>query len=395
MQGMNLLAFLMAALLAFQASDDAPYSRKFFTQLRGVFGRFREADLQRAFERAQPIQCSELINGEGEWRPVAFFNEKRELGDWYRANLEEVKSDLSTFIFKGVCRGDHGPVQLTTKFPVKDTTEINVNAAVRASFDGQTDTYTFDLPYLFLVSRTDGESLYSLIPQTLDERSNYARDVIDHWTCKSVTAENVTYQFLLCRTTTLPSNASERRQFRPGFGAAAYFILSDGKEAASNVRLSFGDGDSVKDESTKAAEVAPAPAAWEAPEPDEKLVDVFRDEFRLTFNRQSWAGRLGSSQGLSGGQLSNLASFNPPNGADYCMWLPAGSSVSGEPAQYSVTAHDQDGQTPTSISFDVHSARGDRMGTLQCSFPRLQSVAGLPYSRWKALAGVHLTLEVR
>src|SRR4051812_23136183 len=67
--------------LPIQAPDDSQYSRKFFTQLRGVFGRFRETDLQRAFEKAQPIQCSELINGEGEWRTVAFFNEKRELGD--------------------------------------------------------------------------------------------------------------------------------------------------------------------------------------------------------------------------------------------------------------------------------------------------------------------------
>src|ERR1051325_6544459 len=105
------------------APDAGPYSRRFFAQLRGVFGRFRDSDLQRAFERAQPIQCSELVNGKGEWRTVAFFNEKRELGDWYRSNFDEVKRDLSVFIFKGVCRGDHGPVQLTTKFPVGETVD--------------------------------------------------------------------------------------------------------------------------------------------------------------------------------------------------------------------------------------------------------------------------------
>src|SRR5262245_30910808 len=105
------------------AAEDAQYGRKFFVQLRAVFGRFRDADLQRVFDGAQPIDCSELVNGDGEWRTVAFFNEKRELGDWYRANFEEVKSDLSVFLFKGVCRGEHGPVQLTTKFPVSESVE--------------------------------------------------------------------------------------------------------------------------------------------------------------------------------------------------------------------------------------------------------------------------------
>src|SRR5580765_194697 len=106
-----------------QAPDEAQtqYGRKFFVQLRALFGRFRDSDLQRAFERAQPIQCSELVNDKGEWRTVAFFNEKRELGDWYRRSLDEVKTDLSAFVFKGVCRGEHGPVQLTTKFPVSET----------------------------------------------------------------------------------------------------------------------------------------------------------------------------------------------------------------------------------------------------------------------------------
>jgi hypothetical protein len=61
--------------------EEPLYGRKFFIQLRGVFGRFRDSDLQRAFEKAQPIDCSELINEKGEWRTVAFFNEKRELGD--------------------------------------------------------------------------------------------------------------------------------------------------------------------------------------------------------------------------------------------------------------------------------------------------------------------------
>src|SRR5215813_1826693 len=92
-----LIISLLAAAGELQASETERYDRRFFVQLRTVFGRFRNADLDRAFEKAQPIQCSELVNEEAEWRTVAFFNEKRELGDW--------SSD--------VCSSD-----LTTKFPV-------------------------------------------------------------------------------------------------------------------------------------------------------------------------------------------------------------------------------------------------------------------------------------
>src|SRR6266571_4288189 len=156
-----------------QPAEESQYGRKFFVQLRGLFGRFREADLQRAFDKAQPIQCSELVNDNGEWRTVAFFNEKRELGDWYRRNFDEVKTDPAVFIFKGVCRAEHGPVQLTTKFPVTesiqaynqkriglDEVEVNLNAPVRAVYDSQTQAYSFDLPYLFLVSQQDNENIY-------------------------------------------------------------------------------------------------------------------------------------------------------------------------------------------------------------------------------------------
>src|SRR5215470_6783850 len=271
--------------------DSQQYGRRFFTQLRAVFGRFRDADLQRVFDGAQPVQCSELVNEPGEWRTVAFFNEKRELGDWYRSNFEEVKRDLSVFVFKGVCRGDHGPVQLTTKFPVTesvdaydqgrialDEVEVNVNAPVRASYDLSTKAYTFDLPFLFLVGQQDNQDIYSLDPPRIVGRDRYAPDVTDHWDCKSVVAENVTYQFLICRTTTMPRSRYNRNQsFSAPFGASAYFILSDGKEAASSVTLSFGDGKDVPDNSTPSIEPDSISAsAWEAPDSDEKLLNILR-----------------------------------------------------------------------------------------------------------------------
>jgi hypothetical protein len=401
-------------------ADSERYGRKFFVQLRAMFGRFRDVDLQRAFEKAQPIQCSELVNEDGEWRTVAFFNEKRELGDWYRSRLEEVKTDLTVFRFTGTCRGDHGPVQLTTKFPVTESIEaynqqrigldevdVNVNAPVRASFDVQTQAYTFDLPYLFLISRQDDESLYSLAPPRLAERDKYATDVTDHWECKSVTAENVTYQFLLCRTTTLPRSAAARAQSRgpAAFGASAFFILSDGKEASSNVKLTFNDADNtahaIEDAGAIAADRPDPPAEWESPDPDEKLLQVVRDEFRIRFNPQSWMGNVGTSQVLAAQRLQNLQTFSPAPGADYCIWVPAAPAAAarildtkGEPVSYAVAEHDQDLRSPTSIVFQM-KASSQHLGELQCFFPRLSSAASIAFGRWTAITGNHLTLEVR
>src|SRR5262249_40223485 len=77
-----------------EPAPPSEYGTKFFDQLRTLFGRFRDADLQRAFETAGPVPCSELISDNGEWREVAFFNEDRRLGDWFHQSLEAVKSDL-------------------------------------------------------------------------------------------------------------------------------------------------------------------------------------------------------------------------------------------------------------------------------------------------------------
>src|SRR5437867_10157898 len=186
--------FLTLILAAAGVSAQAErYDRKFFIQLRGVFGRFRDADLERVFDRAEPIQCSELVNEDGEWRMVAFFNEKRELGDWYHASFDEVKNDLAKFIFSGVCRGEHGPVQLATKFPVTETIDaynqrrigfeeiaVNDNAAVRAAFDAQSQAYSFDLPYLFLARKQDNASICAWNGPTRVVSFRYVRDCIDH-----------------------------------------------------------------------------------------------------------------------------------------------------------------------------------------------------------------------
>src|SRR5262249_30829456 len=138
--------------------------------------------------------------------------------------------------------------------------------------------------------------------------------------------------FLICKTTTLPRIPSlrGRPQQQATFGASAYFILSDGEEASSNVKLTFSDTNDreheVEDASAATPPVAEANTSWEAPDSDEKILDVLRDEFRIRF-APNWATRIATAQVLYGRQMSSLDSAKPAEGADYCVWL-AGSAGS-------------------------------------------------------------------
>src|SRR6185503_1575111 len=110
--------------------------------------------------------------------------------------------------------------------------------------------------------------------------------------------------------------------------------------------------------------VAGSPAArveWETPDSDERILDIARDEFRIRFNPQSWSGRLGVSEMLYARQLTPLATATPVSGQDSCVWLPAGGSdrllaADPEGVLYAVSAHDQDGQSSTSITFDLSTS---------------------------------------
>jgi hypothetical protein len=396
--------------------DRAQYSRAFFTQLRGVFGRFRDSDLQRVFETARPIECGEFVNGDGEWRTVAFFNEKRELGDWYRSNFDEVKSDLSVFVFRGVCRSERGPVQLVTKFPVRESVdayshgtipesaiEVNVNAPVSVFFDARAQTYTFDLPYLFLIAREDDANIYSLEPQRLLERQNYATDVADHWECKSVAGEAVTYHFLICRSTTLPRDLRIRNQSRPAFGASAYFILSDGREASSSVRLTFNNEDVAAPATPNVEAAQDAPPRWQLAEAEDRMADLDRDPLRIRFDADIWRGRISSAQVLSQGALYSLESSRATPGADYCVWFPGDPAsvrlvLAAQPEDsldYVVAARDQDGQSATSLTFDLKTRAGVSAGNLKCTFPRTPSVRRITVGQLIAIVGDRLVLEVK
>jgi hypothetical protein len=248
----GLLAAGLDAQQQTQPEGEGAYDSKFFDQLRNIFGRFRDSDLQRVFQDAQPIQCSELVGRKGEWRQVAFFNEDRSLGDWCRDSLEEVKADLAVYTFKGVCSGDQGKIQVATEFPTAasledynhqsielDQIDVTVNDPVTATLNPRTMAYTFDLPYLFLRDR-GSRKIYSFIAP--DRDAVYATDVTSRWECKAVSSKDVTYRFLICRVNTIPQHVARNQRWEPSFGSSAFFILSDGTEAQTSVHLTFGDG---------------------------------------------------------------------------------------------------------------------------------------------------------
>lgn len=390
---------------------------KFFDQLRTLFGRFRDTELDRVFAAAQPIQCSELVSGDGEWRTVAFFNEDPRLGSWYHRSLEEVKGDLTQYIFSGSCTGDQSGVQLVTKVPVLDSVErynagrihfneirMNTNPAVRASFSSRAQIYVFELPYLYVNPKRSGrDPVYSLIPQSADERIDPS--VTNHWECKSVRASDVTFQFLICQTWVLPRHPDERRQNRPSFGSSAYHILSDGKEASTSVKLSFG-GESDKaekiEERTPAAATVDSAPLWQIPSASSTLVDLKDEEFRIIFSPQTWVGKITSPQVLRDQKIIGAAA-KPSGPADYCTWRPNSLNLvsrvlAKEPdleVQYTLAATDATRQSPTSLSFDLKTHNGTRLGTLQCMFFRNESAATVSFDRWIAVVGAHLTIETR
>ena len=238
-----------------QSGEKSAYGSKFFDELRTIFGKFRDMDLQRVFLEAQPIQCSELLGRKGEWRPVAFFNEDRKLGDWCRESLQEVKNDLEVYTFKGSCRGDQDTIEVTTEFPTTESVEdfnlkkislnqmdITVNDPAKVSLNRQTMAYTFDLPYLFLTGQRGSQRTYSF--NAPNRNSAYAPEVSGRWECKMVSSKEVMYRFLICRTTTVPrGSAGRNRKFEPSFGSAAFYILSDGMEAQASVKVLTSDGD--------------------------------------------------------------------------------------------------------------------------------------------------------
>ena len=399
--------FWTLVLLLPLAQESKDFGSKFFDDLRSLFGQLQKSELQRAFQRAKPVRCSDLGEQSGEWKEVAFLNDDRKLGDWHFDNIEEVKSDLAAFVFSGTCRGEEGPLRVAVSFPVQESAEqfqegkipfsqivISKNNPVSVIFDRTAEAYTFELPFVYR-DRNDNSSqpLYTLAPPRTASKPEPGLAI--EFRCKALSGAELTYRFLLCRTRMMDRNRQGQRQSQNDApGNSAYYILSDGKEASSSVKLSFGGAETTE----LVAEPAPEPAAdtrWRAAAPQARLVDIAANEFRLQFNPQAWKGRTDKAQLLSGGTISDFpATATPGLDREYCVWRPGAPGKAGDDVLYTL-AFRKEVQSAISAVFEMENSAAVRLGTLQCYFPTSQTPADVSVSRWLSIVGTRIALEVR
>jgi hypothetical protein len=404
-----------------QANGD--FGRKFFEDLRSLFGRLQRSELDGAFRRAKTIHCSDLAGQMAEWKEVAFLNDDRKLGDWHHENLNDVKSDLVAFVFSGTCRDDQSPLRVATSYPVTESVQqyqqgkikfsqivINDNDPVSVSFDSTSGAYTFQLPYVYSERKNGTDIVYTLTPPRTT--STPEAGVAIEFRCKAINDADLTYRFLLCRSRVV-NRDGRFREDSPSLGSAAYYILSDGKEASSSVKLDFGreaePSASTSPEApprrTEDRGRFPQPAkspqiAWQPAAPAARLSLIADDEFKLIFNKQTWMGRIDKPQMIADGNLSAFASTRADaRNKQYCTWRP------GPPAQVNQllepNATDTFGyslsfrkDTVLSSTFEIQGDNGIA-ATLQCYFPQSQTPADLTISRWLSIVGKQIELDVR
>jgi hypothetical protein len=373
------VAAAIPAGLAQSGNAASTYDSKFFQTLKKVFDNFSDVDLQRAFQSAQPITCSELI---GNWRQAAFFNEDRNLERWYFKSFEEVQAELSRYVFQGRCNTESATLELTTRFPIRESVDaynksqiefdriaFKINAPVKASFDDKLKSYTFDLPYLYPAARKD---TYSLLPQNAS--ATLSTEVTNLWECKAVKAADVTYRFVLCKASVTKRNVSVRNASENKIGKSAYVLLTDGREARSTVTLRL---ENSTQENRSIAKTA-------------KVIDLSRRDFILRFPSASWDTRIESTATLSGGQFQA--------GKDYCEWKPQSPATllltndADRTHKFYLSIGDITG--PGLVTIESRTAGEVRLGTLRCFFPS-QSIVDVDLNGLSAVTGEHLGVELR
>jgi len=373
-----------------QASSET-YDAKFFQVLQVLFDTFRDTDLQRSFQAAPPIGCSELL---GDWRTAAFFNENRNLERWFYKTIEEVQADLSRYIFQGKCSSESADVQVASRFPVRDSMEaynkgqiefdritFRINAPVGAKFDSKARVYAFDLPYLYVTGRNGSNTTYSMMPP--DAAAKYVQEVTNRWECKAVKNTDITYRFLLCRTTILPRNPALRSQSEDRErGTSAYVLLTDGREARASVTLAFPTSTPRRDPSTLS-----------------RIADLNREDFRLLFANPSWESRIFSAAILSEGRF--VAESARELEKDSCEWRPQSPAVNvlldvtDKSILFYLTRADRSESSPAVYNFDTRTASNSRLGLLRCTFPGTASAANIDMNRLLSILGDHIKVEFR
>ena len=247
----SLARIICLLLLASDLRAQDAFGTKFFDNLTTLFGRLQKSKLDTVFQDAKAVRCADLLDAK--WRQVGFLNDDRNLMAWHYQTIEQVRDDLVRYVFSGACPNNRSPLKLTTSYPVGESLEqfiagkgplskvvVRENESVKASFDRSTNSYKFQLPFLYLEERLVGQPIYTLTPPTA--ASKPASDTAEEFRCKAVTDGDLIYRFLLCRTKLV---ATKGRPVNLEKGSFGYDILSDGKEASSSVRLTFGDSPST------------------------------------------------------------------------------------------------------------------------------------------------------
>lgn len=412
----------------FGREANGDFGRKFFEDLGSLFGRLQRSELDGAFRRAKAIRCSDLAGQMAEWKEVAFLNDDRKLGDWHHDNLEDVKNDMVAFVFSGTCRDDQSAVRVATSYPVTESVQqyqqgkikfsqiaINDNDPVTVTFDSTSGAYTFQLPYVYTERKNGTDIVYTLTPPRLN--SSPDAGVAIEFRCKAINDADLTYRFLLCRSRVV-NRDGRYREDTPSLGSAAYYIMSDGKEASSSVKLDFGrEADSPPPPARSEPDNTPRKPSddrgrfpqplkqpensWQPATADARLSLIADDEFRLIFNKQAWTGHIDKPQMIADGSLAAApSSFAAMRNKQYCVWrpgLPAQVNQLLEPNAADAFGYTLSFRKDTAVSgiFEIQGDSGMVAATLECYFPQSQTPADLTIGRWLSIVGKQIELNVR
>jgi len=415
---MSLLPALVSLFLLWQEPD---FGAKFLNDLKTLFGHLETSELDKAFQRAKAIRCSDLVGRSGEWRDVGFLNDNRNIAAWHYEDIDSVKTDPVRYVFSGTCTSEQAPLKLATRYPIQESfdqlrkgkipmsrIDVRDNPPVSVIFDRPTNSYTFQLPFLYRQG-SGAETTYTLTPPTNASRPEPG--VATEFRCKAINDDDLTYRFLLCRTTFVNLNATtskERISNEPG--SWAYYIFSDGREASSTVNLTFEDTPPVPkpaapERTPERAISTPAPSineVWDAVPQQTKLFDVGNDEFRLRFDPATWTGRIGKPQVIAGRIISDLAVGSaPPRTQDSCVWQPVSATLTdrlvanapGFETLYTL-GFQKPAATGINVSFEIESS-GTRVGSLQCYFRQSQTPADVTVGLWNSIVGPNIVIEAR
>ena len=439
MKALRGTCFLLALLFAAHAEAQGPrrasasrengdFGTKFFDELRSLFGRLRDADLDRAFRRGRAIRCADLAEKSGVWKEVAFLNGDRKIGNWHFESLAEVNRELATFKFSGECGADRDPLSVAISYPVQESinrfnrgiipqSEIVMtnNPPARARFNSADEAYVFEVSYVYLDNKPGPTPLYTLTPPLTTSKPVAGLGI--EFRCKTASDADPSFLFLLCYTEMVDHKVpAPRPGSKPPLGNSAYYILSDGKEAGSTIKLVFGtaggDAPAPQPDTAKDAEAPKAEApkesarstesAWQQPGPTASLMDAGDLEFRLRFDPQSWKDRIAKPQLLTGANLTDLPeSSTSTRSPRSCVWLPLQArqlsalleQASADSVVYTLR-FTQNRQSPTTAIFAVESDTGQTLGSLQCTFQQGQTAADIKVENWQSIVGTHVQIQI-